>query len=274
MPIKLREYRIYTLRCPVSYDVKYVGKTCSEAVNDRLSSHIWESRNGKLNKRTAWIKSLLNRNLRPVITEIDSCMCPVEINYLETFYIRKYKQLGYDLKNAQPGGGGQPRGYIFKSRHVPEKGEQPEHLKKYNGTTGRKWTSQHAINYRNSRKGVPTKRKYYDVVDVRDNSRATFVNLKQVSRYLNLAHPTLVKRRKLITLYNRYYVVLPKGESVPCNAIPYKKLIAQKNKNGDIAEFDSIMDAFRQTGVPRSTIYKSIKTKEEDKKGSTWYYVY
>jgi hypothetical protein len=274
MPIKLREYRIYTLRCPISYDVKYVGKTCSEAINDRLSSHIWESRNRKLNKRTAWIKSLLNKNLRPVITEIDSCMCPVEINYLEAFYIRKYKQLGYDLKNAQPGGEGQPRGYVFKSRYVPEKGKQPDHFKKYNGITGRKWTPQQALNFKNARRGAVVKRKYYDVIDVRDDNRTTFVNLKEVARYLRIAHTILVSRRKIITIYNRHYIVIPKGETVPNNVIPYKRLVARKDTDGAVTEFDSIMDASRKIGINRSAISRSIKKSVKDKAGNMWYYVY
>lgn len=119
---------IYGLFDPDNYELRYIGKTTNK-LNDRLSSHIWEaSKSGRKNKRVAWIKSILNKEKRPIIEEIYNASSIEELNNQESFYISYFKFIGADLTNQQPGGEGQPPGYEFKKRYVPPKGVRPSHL--------------------------------------------------------------------------------------------------------------------------------------------------
>lgn len=118
---------IYGLLDPETKELKYVGKT-SGKLTDRLSSHLWcAKKSGRKNLIYSWMRSLLNRNLKPEIFEIDSAETK-DIDNLEIFYIQYFKTIGCDLKNQQPGGNGQAKGFKFKNRYVPPKGKTPEHL--------------------------------------------------------------------------------------------------------------------------------------------------
>jgi group I intron endonuclease len=104
---------IYTLKDPITLDVKYVGKTaCS--IKKRYAQHIynWKRTIGKLNKLNSWIKSLAKKNLLPIVEIIDEVD---DSNWIKTEqgYIRLFKAFGCNLKNATVGGEG-TEGYKAK----------------------------------------------------------------------------------------------------------------------------------------------------------------
>lgn len=101
---KLVLTHIYTLS-DNDNNIRYVGKTVRK-LEDRLKEHIHVAKSGKIkNHRTNWINSLLKLSIIPIITEIDSCPWNKSSN-LEQYYIKYYKELGFDLVNETLGGEG------------------------------------------------------------------------------------------------------------------------------------------------------------------------
>lgn len=100
---------IYTLKDPITNEVRYIGKTKRKLV-DRMYSH---TSNYKLEKeksyKNSWIKSLKNKNLKPIIEELDL----VEENnweFWEQFYINLFRSWGFKLTNMTKGGEGSSGG--------------------------------------------------------------------------------------------------------------------------------------------------------------------
>jgi hypothetical protein len=92
---------IYTLSCPISGDVRYVGKANNP--RERYSKHNKMCDNNQI--KNEWIKSLLDSNLKPVLTIIDEVKIS-QWKEMEKFYIKKYKDLGCKLTNISGGANG------------------------------------------------------------------------------------------------------------------------------------------------------------------------
>lgn len=97
---------IYTINCPITNDIKYVGKTKNK-LESRLKQHIYQSKKNAKNKIQCWIKTLLNNNLLPIITILDYADTNKNANILESMYIQLFKSWNIDLKNMTNGGDGQ-----------------------------------------------------------------------------------------------------------------------------------------------------------------------
>ena len=59
---------IYTLECPISGEIRYIGKTNN--IKKRLSTHIFVSKKQKTHK-DKWIFKLKKDNKKPIIKIID-----------------------------------------------------------------------------------------------------------------------------------------------------------------------------------------------------------
>jgi len=92
---------IYTLSCPTTGQIKYVGKTIN--LKQRFRDHMKDYRN--MNKNKSWIKSLKIRGLSPVMQVIDVCLGE-DWRFMEDFWIQILKTWGFDLKNQIHGGRG------------------------------------------------------------------------------------------------------------------------------------------------------------------------
>lgn len=91
---------IYTLSDPITKEIRYVGKTVQKPTY-RLSQHISQSRcSNKKDYCHCWIKSLLNKELEPVINIIEKTY---DINR-ECYWIKYYKDNNYKLTNLHEGG--------------------------------------------------------------------------------------------------------------------------------------------------------------------------
>ena len=100
----MRSYKIYGLRCPVTQEIKYVGKTiCSleKRFNDHLSEALRTTE--KLTYKHKWLQKLNSQNLKPTIELIEIC---TNDNWQEReiFWIAKYQ----NLTNSTPGGECEP----------------------------------------------------------------------------------------------------------------------------------------------------------------------
>jgi hypothetical protein len=90
---------IYVLREPDTGEVRYVGK--SDRPTERLSRHVRVSRPS--NHRETWIISLKSRGLSPRLEVVDE-VPRSEWPSWEAAYIDFFREQGFDLTNATPGG--------------------------------------------------------------------------------------------------------------------------------------------------------------------------
>lgn len=94
---------IYTLSCPTSRQVRYVGKTSGE-LNLRYNTHLDKSKHKRTHKE-CWIWSLKQKGLKPTCEVVDECL---EDNWIamEQYWISQFKSWGFNLTNHTEGGEG------------------------------------------------------------------------------------------------------------------------------------------------------------------------
>jgi len=121
-------YAIYGLVDPTTKELRYVGFT-SKLLKYRLSSHISAAKKakGKRARCLIWIKSLLNKGLKPEIFEIEKTTKD-SWREAEQFWIAYFKSIGADLINHTFGGEG-----CLGRQHTPEEIE-----KRRRANTGKK----------------------------------------------------------------------------------------------------------------------------------------
>ena len=95
--------KIYALICPITNNIRYIGKTTS-TLEKRLKRHKKEKNN---TYKSRWIFKLKKLNLIDdlKIILIEECV-KEELNIREIFYIKNYKENGFDLTNTTDGGDG------------------------------------------------------------------------------------------------------------------------------------------------------------------------
>lgn len=89
---------IYALCDPHTGDIRYVGK--SNDPKDRLRRHL---RDRRKNHRTDWIMSILKKGTIPNLVILDH-VSDVEWPQWEVAYVQYFKDMGFDLVNANEGG--------------------------------------------------------------------------------------------------------------------------------------------------------------------------
>lgn len=68
--MKKLKYKIYSLNCPLSKEIRYIGVT-TISLKRRLTQHIYEGKHKSGSHKINWIKSLLNQNLWPSINLVE-----------------------------------------------------------------------------------------------------------------------------------------------------------------------------------------------------------
>lgn len=109
---------IYTLACPHTGQVRYVGKSSNPQT--RLNSHIHKARTHQLKHHCSeWIRSLLKSGARPILTVVSEGLSAWEWQQAEKEFIAYYRKNGCDLTNSTGGGEGfyQPNLEIIKRRN-------------------------------------------------------------------------------------------------------------------------------------------------------------
>lgn len=98
--------KIYTLSCPFTNQIKYVGKTVKKNLKLRLGEHLQECKRNKGGLKNNWVKSLIKLNEKPIIELICEIEDDKDWQSEEIFYISYLRFLGFDLKNLTEGGEG------------------------------------------------------------------------------------------------------------------------------------------------------------------------
>jgi hypothetical protein len=96
---------IYILMDPITDEIRYIGKSINPT--QRYRKHIYETKTKNLNNhKINWIKSLLNKNLKPKMDIIDSI--EGDWVWLEEYWISQFLTWGFNLVNSTNGGENPP----------------------------------------------------------------------------------------------------------------------------------------------------------------------
>jgi len=101
-----RPWVIYVLKCPRTFEVRYVGKT-KLGTGKRLMQHMAQARTGKVTRKNVGIRELLAASLEPLIAVIDSGE-GMRWKEAERAWIAFYRTRGEAVWNVLDGGTGAP----------------------------------------------------------------------------------------------------------------------------------------------------------------------
>lgn len=122
----MKNLLIYTLSDPRNNEIRYIGLT-TESLSYRLSKHCNKPRN---NHNGFWIKSLLKKNLKPIIEKLDEAKTFKELCELEMYWISQFKCWGFNLTNQTNGGEGS---YGYKHSDETKKKISEMNYKRFEG---------------------------------------------------------------------------------------------------------------------------------------------
>lgn len=97
---------IYALCDPDTEEVRYIGKTSSVSLYDRLKVHIFRAQHSTKSHRLAWIRGLLNQEKRPSICGLELIGPGIDWREREKWWIKFARGQGCKLTNMTEGGDG------------------------------------------------------------------------------------------------------------------------------------------------------------------------
>lgn len=218
---------IYALEYPKG-NVRYIGK--ANNFRKRYRRHIRDAMKYTSSHRLAWIRSILNQGDLPYITIVDR-VPKFEWEHWEQYYIKKYREDGYDLVNETIGGDGN-----F---------EPPKSVRDKISNTLKEYYKTHEV-WNKGTKGVTVgypKGKKRTKEDAEANS-------KRKRQYFE-THEPWNKGKQLSEAQKLKLSEARKGKSSKPKAIEMYDL--QGNK---INEFNTIREAVSYTGLGRKTVKK------------------
>lgn len=210
----MKSIAIYVLICPLTYKVRYVGKTSQKRPTDRYSSHISVSKNNKKKDYThCWIKSLLNKGVKPLFHIIEW----TDDIKRETYWIKFYRNLHTDLTNFTDGG---ELGNLGKRWTVPK-----EKIRKH----GKK------VYMFNSKKEIVS----------------TFEQANDFLKFYGLSQNSFIKKHTIMSdgLVPSYFPTYPKNITLKT----YKEVIVENNY-GNKKEFRNIVECSKFINASNITV--------------------
>lgn len=224
-------YKIYKLLDPESSMIRYIGLTFN-SLKHRLQSHC--SERGKSHK-ISWIKSLQNKNLRPIIEEIESGIASYELACeREIFWISKHFEDGHSLTNSNNGG------------NKNKKMNTEVRIKM--SISRKKWLSENKVEISEKTRQKISEGAKKRFEDPTEKERLRISNKKY--------EDSKTEKQKLEDILKQ-----------DC------KGVCQFDKNLNLLnEFPSVRDAERKTGIHRSNITKCCKLKVKSAGGFIWKY--
>lgn len=151
-------YKIYSLLCPFTKAVRYIGYTKLE-IEERAAQHFEEE--GTTHK-CKWIMVLKLKDVKPLVKLIETNIVTVkEAKVQEVMYIKFFKFLGARLVNETIGGDG---GDTFSHRSEKSKNKTRERISKSH--SGVQFTEQHCDNISIKLKNVPKTKEHCNNVSI------------------------------------------------------------------------------------------------------------
>ena len=246
----MKKVYIYTLSSSENpSEIRYVGKT-HQPVFTRLKQHKKET---KCNLKNNWIKSVLKKGFDIVIDVVDEC---TEETWMEKekFWIKYYKDLGFNLKNMTEGG----ETSSIKGENHPQFGKIGKNNQNYKG-------KDYKIRATTSKRNSGNK-KAVDMIDAETGEiLKTFPSANEAALFIkgNRNNIGTVCRGKRCT-YQGYIWKYSKKEYFP----------VKQYKDGILVnEFRDFTEASVLTGINHTNIVRSSKTHLKAN-GFKWIYTY
>ena len=146
----MNSVKIYVLKDPDTHIVKYVGRSVQP--DTRYRQHIFSAKkDGPKDSKSSWIRSLLNKNKKPILEIIDECSLSEAIDR-EIFWINEYRKTG-NLKNQ--------RDLVQNTYSFSEESRKKmsNSAKGNTNNLGKKLTKEQAERCGNGRRGKPSPNK-------------------------------------------------------------------------------------------------------------------
>jgi hypothetical protein len=98
---------IYTLKDPITNEIRYVGRTRKSKLYNRLSEHMSMGKSNHNTYKKNWIKKLIKLNQKPIIEEVETLSCSWEQSHeAEKYWINQFISWGFKLVNLEDRGAG------------------------------------------------------------------------------------------------------------------------------------------------------------------------
>src|ERR1051326_5341190 len=97
--------KIYARICPVTQEIRYIGKTARK-LQSRLNAHVTESRRFRQSHKHRWIANCVDAGLRPKIWLLEEVPAGERWQDRERAWISRALELGFALTNRTEGGEG------------------------------------------------------------------------------------------------------------------------------------------------------------------------
>lgn len=196
----------YTLSNPNDPNIiKYIGKTTQKLAR-RLDQHISTAKRAKEGKTTSnyntnWINSLLSKNIKPLINELDYFECDdnsKEWIIFEKYWISQFKSWGFKLTNLTDGGDGN-QNQVFSKESQIKKSEKlrgvarPEDVKKRISEShkGKTKTEEHIENIRKG--NVKSQGRAVNQYTLSGEFVQTFDSVSSAARFFNIDHSSIAR---------------------------------------------------------------------------------
>lgn len=96
---------IYALLCPLTLDIKYVGKTTRGFERIRQHYYDYKNKEGRTSyRKVRWVQSLREKGLIFKVCYLEYCRNEQELNIAEQKWIKLFRDLGEKLLNHTDGG--------------------------------------------------------------------------------------------------------------------------------------------------------------------------
>lgn len=100
-----KTYTIYALKCPLSDEIKWVGRT--KDIKRRYQAHCYNSQRENP-KKIEWIKYLIFKQIKPILIILKELQLDEDSNFWENYYINFYRKTTFNYSNGSPVKRGRP----------------------------------------------------------------------------------------------------------------------------------------------------------------------
>jgi hypothetical protein len=255
---------IYTLKDPITNEIRYIGK--ANDPNKRILDHIKECKSSNKSHKISWVKSLLEKNLKPIVEILDE-VSSEEWERCEQYWISQFKSWGFNLTNISKGGYDNSYKRNDVTKNKMRKSKLGTKLSKSQrdkiSESIKKKASENPLYNRgkgNSRIILDKDELYqkYIIENLSLNKCASYFGVSKKTVFTNITEYNFKKKK------DDWYLQLFTN--------PYKSVIQYSLDGKKISEFLSASDANKATGTNISSISNCCLGRQRSAGGFIWKY--
>lgn len=246
---------IYTLSCPETLAVRYVGKT--NDTRHRLAGHLSPKNTSKKTWSARWIKGLLDRGLKPVLNIIEEVKFE-EWQEAERKWIKHYRDLGCKLCNLTDGG----EGLVNPSEETKEKqrANNKRNIAIYQTPEFRAKVS------KASKAMIRTPEHCRKISESKIGKKRSPETIKKISE----------SRKGVVAMSKEQYAEIAKVTAPYLRAYSEskRKRVGMFDADGNLMkEFESLADTARKTGIAKGTVCSCVNRERPMLSGLSFRYL-